>query len=182
MNTKTNIRFYGIADPLELTSLGYVIPEGVHTVPVWEVIDEGVLAGFAYWVGGAEDNIVIVRDPYVYPRMLPDLEGRVLNLTPHAIGILMDDGHVEYVRPSGLVARATEEVTATDSPLPGVAEVVSKTYGVTTGLPPVGAPVLISRLAAAGCAGREMTFIPDSGPTAARKDGQVSYCIRLIAA
>ena len=175
MNTDNKMNDVYVTSAEEMNSIGITVPEGTKTVPVWET----PLGTMVYWVGG---EAIEVADQDFWPRPLEGLEGEVLNLTPQAIGVQMEDGSVEHVRPSGMQAWAAEEVVEVPSLLARVACVVSKTYGATTGLPPVGVPVLISTLAASGCAGRPLTFIPDRGPRAIQKDGIVSHCIRLIAA
>lgn len=105
----------------------------------------------------------------------------MMNLTPHAIGVLdgVDGVTVHTIAPSGQVARvaATPVVQGTLG-LPGgvVLPVVSTVYGDVEGIPPVGgekfivSSLVLDRL---GVEYRGQAFAPDTGPTALRKDGQV---------
>ena len=112
---------------------------------------------------------------------LEGLEGRILNLTPQVCGVKDDAGVVHRIRASGFTARAVEKDEYAGL-FHGVS-LVEKVYAETLGLPPEGIPVLISTIAAAGCRGRQFTFIPDSGGTCVRQgNGQMDYATQLIAA
>lgn len=103
----------------------------------------------------------------------------MLNLTPHAIGVLDADGvTVHQIPASGQVARvAVRNVPQGTVLVAGVSlPVVSTSYGDVEGVPAVGGELFIvsslvlDRLPAA-YAGQ--AFAPDTGPSAVRKDGQV---------
>jgi len=112
---------------------------------------------------------------------LEGLEGRILNLTPHTCVVKDDTGVVHRIRASGFTARAMEKDEYAGL-FHGVS-LVEKVYAETVGLPPEGIPVLISTIAAAGCRGRQFTFIPDSGGTCVRQgNGQMDYATQLITA
>lgn len=112
---------------------------------------------------------------------LEGLDGVFLNLTPHTCGVQDANGVIHRIPASGFTARAVE--VDADAPEAFGCKVVKKQYGATEGLPPEGVPVLISTIAAVGCAGRINTFIPDSGSTCVRNErGQMDYATQLIAA
>ena len=112
---------------------------------------------------------------------LEGLESIILNLTPQVCGVKDSDGVVHRIRASGFTARAMEKDEYIGV-FHGVS-LVEKVYAETLGLPPEGIPVLISTIAAAGCRGRQFTFIPDSGGTCVRQgNGQMDYATQLITA
>lgn len=105
----------------------------------------------------------------------------MLNLTPHAIGVLdgVDGVTVHTIAPSGQVARvAATPVLQGTLGLPGgvVLPIVSTSYGDVEGIPAVGgekflvSSLVLDRL---GPEYRGQAFAPDTGPSAVRKDGQV---------
>lgn len=105
----------------------------------------------------------------------------IINLTPHAIGVLdgVDGVTVHTLAPSGQVARvSTRAVIQGTLGLPGgvVLPVVSTLYGDVEGIPAVGgekfivSSLVLDRLPVEY---RGQAFAPDTGPTAVRKDGQV---------
>lgn len=105
----------------------------------------------------------------------------ILNLTPHAIGVLdgVDGVTVHTIAPSGRVARvAATPVLQGTLGLPGgvVVPVTSTSYGDVEGVPaPGGEKFLVSSLVLdrLGPEYRGQAFAPDTGPSAVRKDGQV---------
>lgn len=105
----------------------------------------------------------------------------ILNLTPHAIGVLdgVDGVTVHTIAPSGQVARvAATPVLQGTLGLPGgvVVPVTSTSYGDVEGVPaPGGEKFLVSSLVLdrLGPEYRGQAFAPDTGPSAVRKDGQV---------
>lgn len=111
---------------------------------------------------------------------LDGLDGQMLNLTPHTIGVQDANGNIHRIPASGFAARAVE--VDADVPAAFGCKIVKKQYGATEGLPPEGVPVLISTIAAAGAVGRINTFIPDSGKTATRNGGLIDYVTQLTAA
>ena len=106
----------------------------------------------------------------------------IINLTPHAIGVIdgVDGVTVHTIEPSGQVARvSTRAVPQGTLGLPGgvVLPVVSTFYGDVTGIPAVGgekflvSSLVLDRLPIEY---RGQAFAPDTGPTALRNDaGQV---------
>ena len=152
----------------DLRNSGNALPESVNIT---------VIADGKYFDGN--DMVPLSDNWKVAP--IEGAERAILNLTPHTVGVLSEDGTVHRIRPSGFTARAVEA----DEPAGQFAgfKVVQKVYAETLGLPPEGIPVLISTIAAAGCRGRVNTFIPDSGKTAVRNEkGQVDYAVQLTAA
>lgn len=107
----------------------------------------------------------------------------MLNLTPHPITIVREDGSRVTFEPSGLIARvATTETQIGIEPTTGV-PVVSRTLGQPQGLPEEGTPCLVSAMVLGACPGRRGVFAPDSGPTAIRNaQGQIEAVTRLVAA
>ena len=105
----------------------------------------------------------------------------MINLTPHAIGVLdgVDGVTVHTIAPSGQVARvAATPVLQGTLGLPGgvVVPVTSTSYGDVEGVPaPGGEKFLVSSLVLdrLGPEYRGQAFAPDTGPSAVRKDGQV---------
>lgn len=105
----------------------------------------------------------------------------MLNLTPHAIGVIdgVDGVTVHTIPASGQVARvaATPVIQGTLG-LPGgvVLPVVSTSYGDVEGIPaPGGEKFIVSSLVLdrLPVEYRGQAFAPDTGPSALRKDGQV---------
>lgn len=105
----------------------------------------------------------------------------MLNLTPHAIGVIdgVDGVTVHNIPASGQVARvaATPVIQGTLG-LPGgvVVPVTSTVYGDVTGIPaPGGEKFIVSSLVLdrLPVEYRGQAFAPDTGPSAVRKDGQV---------
>ena len=105
----------------------------------------------------------------------------ILNLTPHAIGVIdgVDGVTVHTIPASGQVARvSTRAVPQGTLGLPGgvVLPVVATMYGDVEGIPaPGGEKFLVSSLVLdrLGPEYRGQAFAPDTGPTAVRKDGQI---------
>ena len=114
----------------------------------------------------------------------------IINLTPHAIVVLRDDGlgcleGAEFA-PSGVVARVATKpgvkIEGNEFPL-----FTSTTFGEVEGLP---APepykiYLVSALVAGRCVGRADVFSPGTGPNdgAVRNgQGQIAAVTRLIQA
>jgi hypothetical protein len=105
----------------------------------------------------------------------------MLNLTPHAIGVIdgVDGETIHQIPASGQVARVeTRAVLQGTLGLPGgvILPVTSTSYGDVTGIPaPGGEKFLVSSLVLdrLGPEYRGQAFAPDTGPTAVRKDGQI---------
>lgn len=104
-----------------------------------------------------------------------------INLTPHAITILLSDGSAITLPPSGTVARVTtEEVVVGET---GGIPVVERRFGAVEGLPAEGVPCVVSALVAGAVAGRAGVYAPDTGATAVRNDkGHVVAVTRLVKA
>lgn len=105
----------------------------------------------------------------------------MINLTPHEIVILREDGTEVRIPPSGTVARvSTADVIVGE--IDGV-PVIRQQFGEVTGLPEEGTPCLVSALVRAAVPGRRGVYSPDTGPTAIRNgDGQIVAVTRLIEA
>lgn len=104
----------------------------------------------------------------------------MINLTPHAISLELTDGKVTTFPPSGQLARvATIEVVIGETY--GV-PLINRTMGEVTGLPPEGVECLVSGFVGEACKGRAGVFIPDTGSTAIRENGQIKAVTRLVAA
>ena len=105
----------------------------------------------------------------------------MLNLTPHAIGVVdgVDGETVHTIPASGQVARvSTRAVPQGTLGLPGgvVLPVVAMIYGDVEGVPaPGGEKFIVSSMVLdrLGPEYRGQAFAPDTGPTALRKDGQI---------
>lgn len=97
-------------------------------------------------------------------------EEMLVNLTPHAISVLGEDGEVLMLSPSGQVARVTSSCTQVGA-LDGV-PVVKTEYGTVENLPApeAGKVFVVSVLVAQQCAGREDVVSPDTGPDSAVRD------------
>lgn len=95
----------------------------------------------------------------------------VVNLTPHAISVMTEEG-IRTFEPSGVVARV-QTTTETLESVSGVP--VSRTqFGEVSGLPaPKSGVVYIASSLVASHAKRPDVLSPDTGPTAIRKDGQI---------
>ena len=109
-----------------------------------------------------------------------------LNLTPHEIVLVTEDGDRLAIPPSGTVARVeAEEESLGTFPVNGDGDipVVSRSFGKVKGLPKFqDVPVLVSSMVLAAVPNRAWTFAPDTGPTAIRENGQVVAVTRLVAA
>jgi hypothetical protein len=107
---------------------------------------------------------------------------KFVNLTPHSVNILSDEGAtVAVFEPSGTLARC-QESRVSYPPLVGGIGVTRATYGAVTGLPePDGATAyIVSALVLAQCAGRADVFAP--GPAARDDNGRIVGCYGLSAA
>jgi hypothetical protein len=110
----------------------------------------------------------------------------LVNLTPHALTVLGDDGSVVTLEPSGQVARvsATATQVGTVSVDGMTIPVVRTVFDTVTGLPdPVPGVVYVASTMvaqAAAAAGRTDVVSPDTGPTAVRgEDGQIKAVRRF---
>ena len=114
----------------------------------------------------------------------------IVNLTPHSIVVLRDDGlgcqEAAEFSPSGVVARVAtkpgEKMEGKDLPL-----FTSTTFGEVEGLPApqAGTIFLVSALVAGRCVGRADVFSPGTGPAdgAVRNEkGHITAVTRLIQA
>lgn len=105
----------------------------------------------------------------------------MLNLTPHQITVIKDDGTTFVFDPSGTVARVStvEEVVGVVGGVP----VPKRTFESVVGLPPEGTPCIVSAMVLAAAPGRAGVYAPDSGATAVRNEkGHIVAVKRLIAA
>ena len=115
-----------------------------------------------------------------------------VNLTPHAISIVANDGDdsVFTVAPSGTVAR----VEMTESKAESLCDqygnefvaVIRRTAGAVSGIPAsvAGTVYLVSSMVLDAMRGtsRVDVFAPDTGASAIRQNGQVVAVRRLVAA
>lgn len=104
-----------------------------------------------------------------------------INLTPHALSLMLPNGSVVTIPPSGTVARVgTEEVLIGEV---GGIPLVERRFGAVEGLPEEGVPCLVSALVAGAVPGRAGVYAPDTGVSAVRNDkGHVVAVTRLVKA
>ena len=104
-----------------------------------------------------------------------------INLTPHALSVLLPDGSTITFQPSGTVARVTtEEVVVGET---GGIPLVERRFGAVQGLPEEGVPCLVSALVAGAVPGRAGVYAPDTGVSAVRNEkGHVVAVTRLVKA
>lgn len=104
-----------------------------------------------------------------------------INLTPHAITILLSDGSTITLLPSGTVARVTtEEVVVGET---GGIPVVERRFGAVEGLPAEGVACIVSAMVAGAVPGRAGVYAPDTGSAAVRNDkGHIVAVTRLVKA
>lgn len=104
-----------------------------------------------------------------------------INLTPHALSVMLPDGSTITIAPSGIIARvATEEVVVDQ--VAGV-PVIERRFGAVEGLPEEGTLCLVSAMVAAAVPGRKGVYAPDTGATAHRNDkGHIVAVTRLVKA
>lgn len=113
---------------------------------------------------------------------------RLINLTPHAVGIYGDEGWITDVPASGTLARVAEQRESCPpiqigTDISGLYISASRaTYGAVTGLPePDGETIyIVSALVLAQCAGRTDVYAP--GPAIRDDAGRVIGCAGLSAA
>ena len=101
------------------------------------------------------------------------IDDKIVNLTPHAITLVGEDGSViATFPPSGVVARVATSTEVVGS-LMG-APVKHTIFGEVEGIPAPqeGTVYLVSTLVAQA-AKRSDVVSPDTGPTAVRENGQV---------
>lgn len=109
----------------------------------------------------------------------------VINLTPHSITVMDDDGFVVRTYPaSGSVARVTVEAREWGH-IDGI-PVVTNVYGAVENLP-IGdgeEVYLVSLMVLAACEGRRDVFAPDTGPGSVVRNeaGQIIGVKRFVAA
>ena len=109
----------------------------------------------------------------------------MINMTPHAIAIVGNDGAKTIIPPSGKVARvktAEQVIDSLDFGVPVVQTVVTGVEGFD-GVPS-GASVIVSSMVLdnlpAKCPFRLRAYAPDTGATAIRNaDGQIEAVTRL---
>ena len=92
--------------------------------------------------------------------------GQIVNLTPHPLNIILDDGTTVTVAPSGVVPRvASDNVVVA----PGF---VTTTLGDVDGLPDLqpGVLLVVSALTGAALPGRDDLIGPDTSPQGAVRD------------
>lgn len=104
-----------------------------------------------------------------------------INLTPHALSLMLPDGSTVVIPPSGTVARVTTEEVVTGE-VAGV-PVVERRFGAVEGLPAEGVACLVSAMVAGAVPGRAGVYAPDTGSTALRNDkGHIVAVTRLVKA
>lgn len=95
-----------------------------------------------------------------------------INLTPHSINLLAENGQTITIEPSGQLARCSISPEKVDT-LDGI-PVMRTSYGGVQGLPdPQPGTVYIASSLVAMRAKRSDVLSPDTGPTAIRTNGQV---------
>jgi hypothetical protein len=103
---------------------------------------------------------------------------KVINLTPHAIDLIDDEGNLVVSLPSAGIARATEKVEIVDRLTVDGAEVVVTrvTYGSLENVPVAkdGVKYVVSRLAAEAAPEREDLLVP--GPGVRDAQGRIVGC------
>ncbi len=96
---------------------------------------------------------------------------KLINVTPHAITVVGEDGASVMLAPSGVVARVA--TTRTDEVRAGF-RFTSTVFGAVEGLPcPEEGTVFVASTLVAQAAKRPDVVSPDTGPTAVRENGQV---------
>ena len=97
-----------------------------------------------------------------------------INLTPHVLNVICNDGTVIDIPTSGIVARCAQDNEVVDT-INGIS-VTKQTFGSVTGLPESqrGTYYVVSRLVAAACPERKDLFIP--GPLVRNDKGQPIGC------
>lgn len=104
-----------------------------------------------------------------------------INLTPHALTLMLPDGSAITIAPSGTVARVTTEEVVTGE-VAGV-PIVERSFGAVEGLPEEGTLCLVSAMVAAAVPGRKGVYAPDTGATAHRNEkGHITAVTRLVKA
>lgn len=104
-----------------------------------------------------------------------------INLTPHALTLVLPDGSTVTIPPSGVVARVTTEEVVVGQ-VAGV-PLVERRFGAVDGLPEDGTPCLVSALVAGAVPGRKGVYAPDTGSTALRNEkGHITAVTRLVKA
>ncbi len=99
-----------------------------------------------------------------------------INLTPHPINIVMEDGSVKIVPPSGTIARCRETVSVVGD-LDGV-PVIKKSFGAIEGLPdPSNEVIYITSALVATAAQRPDVVCP--GDPVRDGNGQIIGCKSL---
>ena len=97
--------------------------------------------------------------------------GNLVNLTPHPVNIIMDDGSNITIDPSGVVPRCSAANTVI---APGFTQSV---LGDVTGLPNKqdGVLLIVGALIRSACPDRDDLIGPDTSPTGAVRnaDGQI---------
>lgn len=104
-----------------------------------------------------------------------------INLTPHAISLMLPSGSTVTIPPSGVVARvATEEAVIGEV---GGIPLVERRFGAVEGLPAEGVACIVSAMVAGAVPGRAGVYAPDTGSTALRNDkGHITAVTRLVKA
>ena len=99
-----------------------------------------------------------------------------INLTPHLVRIMDEDGQLHGIQPSGSVATVSTTMTTAGTVFDGARTfaVSSRTFGQVQGLPEQqpGVTFIVSAMVL-DHVNREDVVAPDTGATAIRKDGQV---------
>ena len=108
----------------------------------------------------------------------------IINLTPHAVTVLLQDGSGVEFPPSGETARLImeEREGAPVNGLPTIHRQAIKIEGLTEPSEDV-AGYIVSSIVLAAVEGRDDVFAPDTGPTAVRNGkGHIIAVKRLVRA
>lgn len=98
----------------------------------------------------------------------------VINLTPHALNVLLADDSIRNIAPSGTVARVSTNTEAL-APVDGIPAVRS-TFGEVVDLPEAedGKAYVVSRMVLSACPDRTDLFAP--GELVRDEEGKVVGC------
>jgi hypothetical protein len=103
---------------------------------------------------------------------------KVINLTPHVVRVVLPDGEIRVIPPSGVVARVSQMITVIGE-ADGI-PLMRATYGPVVGLPDAQPDTIyvVSAMVRAACPGRKDVASP--GDLIRDKDGQPVGCSGLI--
>ena len=108
---------------------------------------------------------------------------KLINLCPHDITIVDEEGHIIIVLPheEGMVARVATTETPRENTLGYPFPVVHREWGAVTGLPAPqpGVAFVVSAAVVSACPGRADLFSP--GRLIRDEHGQPTQCVGLVA-